>query len=103
MIFVMSREILPYVCSFAILNLTFTGGQTMRNSSKTEMARFFVVGAAVGAATALLFAPKSGMQIRKDIRRISRRTIDQLDDLQSDIRDQISDGYAQVKKMIKTA
>lgn len=75
----------------------------MRNSSKTEMARFFVVGAAVGAVTALLFAPKSGMQIRKDIRRISRRTIEQLDDLQSDIRDQISDGYSQVKKMIKTA
>ena len=60
-------------------------------------------GAAVGAVAALLLAPKSGVQVRKDIRKISRRTIHQLDDLQADLRDQISDGYAQVRKMIKTA
>jgi gas vesicle protein len=99
----MLREILPYVRSFAILNLTFTGGDTMRDFSKTQLAGFFVVGAAVGAVTGLLFAPKSGVQIRRDIRKISRRTMDQLDDLQSDIRDQITEGYAQVRKMIKTA
>jgi gas vesicle protein len=75
----------------------------MRDISKSQVAGFFVVGAAAGAVAALLFAPKSGVQIRKDIRRISRRTMDQLDDLQSDIRDQISEGVAQVKKMIKTA
>ena len=75
----------------------------MRDISKTQVAGFFVVGAVTGAVAALLFAPKSGVQIRKDIRRISRRTMDQLDDLQSDIRDQITEGYAQVKKMIKTA
>ena len=89
--------------SLLFLILTFTGGETVRNSSKTEIARFFLVGAAVGAATALLFAPKAGTQVRKDIRRISRRTMEQLDDLQSDIRDQINDGYSQVKKMIRTA
>jgi gas vesicle protein len=99
----MLREILPYVRSFAILILTFTGGDTMRDISKSQVAGFFVVGAAVGAVAALLFAPKSGVQIRKDIRRISRRTMDQLDDLQSDIREQITDGYEQVKNMIKTA
>ena len=75
----------------------------MRDTSKTQVAGFFVIGAVAGAVAALLFAPKSGVQVRKDIRRISRRTMDQLDDLQSDIRDQISGGYAQVKKMIKTA
>ena len=99
----MVREILPYVCSFVILILTFTGGETMRDFSKSQVAGFFFVGAAVGAAAALLFSPKSGVQIRKDIRKISRRTMDQLDDLQSDIREQIGERYAQVRRMIKTA
>jgi len=75
----------------------------MRGFSKSEVAGFFLSGAAVGAVAALLLAPKSGVQVRKDIRKISRRTIHQLDDLQADLRDQISDGYAQVRKMIKTA
>jgi len=75
----------------------------MRGFSKTQVAGLFITGAAVGAVAALLFTPKTGVQMRKDIRRISRRTINQLDDLQTDIRDQISDGYSQVRKMIKTA
>ena len=75
----------------------------MRGFSKTQVAGLFITGAAVGTVAALLFTPKTGVQMRKDIRRISRRTINQLDDLQTDIRDQISDGYSQVRKMIKTA
>ena len=75
----------------------------MRGFSKSEMAGFFLGGAAVGAVAALLFAPKAGVQVRKDIRKISKRTMHQLDDLQSEIRDQISDGYYQVRRMIKTA
>lgn len=75
----------------------------MRDISKTQVAGFFIVGAAVGAVTGLLFAPKSGIQIRRDIRKISRRTMDQLDDLQSDIRDQITERYTQVKRLMKTA
>ena len=75
----------------------------MQGFSKTKVAGFFLAGAAVGAAAALLAAPKTGAQMRKDIRRLSRKTIDQLDDLQSGIREQITDGYSQVRKMIKTA
>jgi gas vesicle protein len=75
----------------------------MRGFSKSEVAGFFLTGAAIGAAAALLFAPKTGSQMRKDIRRFSKKTIDQLDDLQTDIRDQINDGYSQVKRMITTA
>jgi hypothetical protein len=41
-------------------------------------------------------APKSGVQTRRDIRRFSKKAIDQLDDLQSDVREQITDGYEQV-------
>ena len=75
----------------------------MRGFSKTEVAGFFLTGAAIGAAAALLLAPKTGAQMRKDIRRISKKTMDQLDDLQTDIRDQLNDGYTQVKRMITTA
>jgi len=72
----------------------------MRGFSKTQVAGFFAVGAAIGAAAALLFAPKTGVQTRKDLRRLSKRTMNQLDDLQSEIRDEITERYANVKKMI---
>jgi gas vesicle protein len=75
----------------------------MRGLSKTKFAGLFVTGAAIGAAATLLFAPKTGVQMRKDIRRFSKRTLNQLDDLTCDLRGQISDGYAQVRRMIKTA
>ena len=68
----------------------------MRGFSKTEVAGFFLTGAAIGAAVGLLMAPKSGAQTRRDIRRFSKKAIDQLDDLQSDVREQITDKYVQV-------
>jgi gas vesicle protein len=75
----------------------------MQGFTKTQVAGFFLAGAGIGAIAGLLFAPKSGIQVRKDIRKISKKTLNQLDDLQSDLRDQLSDGYEQVKKMLKTA
>ena len=72
----------------------------MRGFSKTEVTGLFLTGAAIGAAAALLLAPKTGVQMRKDIRRLSKRTMDQLDDLQSDIREQISESYGQVIEVI---
>jgi gas vesicle protein len=68
----------------------------MRGFSKTEAVGFFLTGAAVGAAVALLYAPKAGAQTRKDIRRFSRKAVNQLDDFQSDVREQIGEGYDQV-------
>ncbi len=71
----------------------------MRGFSKTEVVGFFVTGAAVGAAAALLFAPKSGAQTRKDIRRFSKKAVNQLDDFQTDVREQITEGYDQVMEI----
>jgi len=68
----------------------------MARFTKTQMTGFFLTGAAVGAAVALVLAPKSGAQTRRDIRRVSKKAINQFDDLQSDVRDQISEGYEQV-------
>lgn len=75
----------------------------MESFSKAQVAGLFLTGAAIGAAAALLLAPKTGVQTRKELRRLSKRTLNQLDDLQSDLREQINEGYTQVKKMITTA
>ena len=69
-------------------------------SSKTEIAGFLIAGAAIGAFVTLVLAPKSGAQTRRDIRRFSKKTAEQLDDLQQDIRDQVSGGYDQVRDVI---
>jgi len=71
----------------------------MRGFSKTEVVGFFVTGAAVGAAAALLLAPKSGAQTRKDIRRFSKKAVNQIDDFQNDVREQLTEGYDQVMEV----
>ena len=71
----------------------------MRGFSKTDVLGFFLTGAAVGAAVALVFAPKSGAQTRKDIRRFSKKAINRIDDLQCDVREQITGGYEQVMEV----
>ncbi len=71
----------------------------MGRLTKKHVAGFFLTGAAVGAAIALLYAPKAGTQTRKDIRKFSKKTADRLDDLQDDIRGQITGGYEQVMEV----
>jgi gas vesicle protein len=68
--------------------------------SKTQLTGFVMTGAAVGAVVALIFAPKSGAQTRKDIRRFVKKTGNQLEDLQQDVRDQVSGGYEQVMEVV---
>jgi gas vesicle protein len=69
-------------------------------SSKTQLAGFLIAGAALGACVTLLFAPKSGAKTRKDIRRFSTKTAKQLDELQQDVRDQVSGGIGGVMEVI---
>ena len=75
----------------------------MSGFSKTHVTGFFITGAVVGAAVALMYAPKTGTQMRKDIRRLSKKAVDQFDDLQSEIREQVTEGYDRVRRMIKVA
>jgi gas vesicle protein len=70
------------------------------SSSKTQLAGFLVAGAALGAFVTLLFAPKSGAQTRKDIRRFSKKTAKQIDELKQDVRDQVSGGIDGVMDVI---
>jgi len=60
----------------------------MARLSKSQAVGFFIAGAAVGAIAALMYAPKTGLQMRRDVRKFSKRTAERLDDLQCDIREQ---------------
>ena len=67
----------------------------MGRISAKHVTGFFLAGAAVGAAAALLYAPKSGAQTRKDIRKFSKKTVDRIDELQDDVREQLNERYTQ--------
>ena len=67
-----------------------------------KVAGAFLIGGVVGAAFALLYAPKSGRETRKDIVRTARKikketshvvedTIDSINDFADDVKDKVSD------------
>ena len=64
----------------------------------------FLLGGAIGALIALLYAPKSGKQTRRDIsktaRRIKRETVDLVEDTIDDIHDFASDMKDKVSDII---
>jgi len=64
-------------------------------------AGFLLVGAMMGAAVALLYAPQSGDRTKKDIRKFTRKTVNRLDDLQEDIRDKVADWVDDMAEAVK--
>ena len=70
-----------------------------RNDLK-HAAGFLFAGATVGAAIALLYAPRSGVRTRKDITKFARKTVDRLDDLQEDIRDKVMDWVDEMTQVV---
>jgi gas vesicle protein len=56
-----------------------------------KTAGFLLAGAVVGAGIALLYSRQSGAQASRDVRKFARKTVDRLDDLQSDIRNQVTE------------
>jgi gas vesicle protein len=58
-------------------------------------------GAIVGAAIALLYAPQTGVRTRKGIKKFAGKTVDRLDDLQEDLRDQVADGIDGITGVVK--
>src|SRR5437870_2633727 len=73
----------------------------MARFSGTQAAGYLLTGAAIGAAIALLYAPKTGVQARRDIRKFSKKTIDRLDDFQDEVREQVTD-WVDVGKKFST-
>lgn len=77
-------------------------GETKMNDAYKKVAGAFLVGGALGAAVALLYAPKSGRETRKDIARTARKikketahvvedAIDSVNDFADDVKDKVSD------------
>ncbi len=58
---------------------------------------YLLIGGGIGAAVALLFAPKSGTDLRGDISDITRRGYDQTTDLARRVKEQSADLYQTVK------
>ncbi len=57
---------------------------------------YLLIGGGIGATLALLFAPKSGTELRSDIADISRRGYDEAVERAQQIRDQTADIYHSV-------
>ena len=64
---------------------------------------FFLLGAAIGAATALLIAPASGARARRKLRRQGEEVADYLIDAGKELVDKCEDLYEQSGKVIGDA
>ncbi len=62
--------------------------------------KWFVVGAVLGAGVALLFAPQSGEETRRAIRRRARELRDYAEDTMDDLGDRFEEGRERVKRTI---
>src|SRR5471030_629805 len=58
---------------------------------------YLLIGGGIGAALALLFAPKSGVELRSDISEITRKGYDEALTRTQQLRDQSADIYQSVK------
>jgi gas vesicle protein len=56
---------------------------------------YFLIGAGIGAITALLFAPKSGEELRSDIADATKKGIDYARDTSRDLGDRANEYYQQ--------
>ena len=56
---------------------------------------YFLIGAGIGAITALLFAPKTGEELRSDIADATKKSLDYARDTSRDLGDRANDYYQQ--------
>jgi gas vesicle protein len=79
-----------------------------------KIAGAFLIGGFIGAAVALLYAPKSGRETRKDIARTAKKVkketvhlvedaIDSINDFAGDVKDKVSDIIDQGKDLSESA
>ena len=69
---------------------------------QTGSAGAFLLGAAIGAGIALLFAPRSGLETREELRRGARRVRDRAEDLVEDATDRISDSFTEARERVES-
>jgi len=61
----------------------------------------FLVGLAIGAGVALLFAPRSGRATRRDIKRRADRVRQAAEDAVHDVTDTVSDTFTQARRKVE--
>jgi len=59
---------------------------------------YLLIGGGIGAAAALLFAPKAGVDLRSDIADITRKGYDETLDLAHQLKEQSADLYRSIKE-----
>ena len=68
----------------------------------TGSASAFLLGAALGAGVALLFAPRTGYETRLEIQSRARRVRDRAEDAVEGATDRIADSYEQARTRVET-
>jgi gas vesicle protein len=68
-----------------------TGDYESSDSSVGTAVTFLLIGLGIGAAVALLLAPKTGKQLRKDLRRSYDDAVDRIEDLRDEAKDRLDD------------
>jgi gas vesicle protein len=62
----------------------------------------FIIGLAVGAGLALLFAPRSGAETRRDLQRRAREVGDQAQDFVSELTDTVGNTFQQARDKVES-
>ena len=61
----------------------------------------FLVGLAIGAGVALLFAPRSGRATRRDIKRRAQRVRQAAEEVVNDVTDTVTDTFAEARRKVE--
>jgi len=72
----------------------------MKSDEGVKVAAAFLIGGAIGAAIALLYAPQSGRETRSDIRRTARRVRREAADLVEDTIGRVDDFVDETKEIV---
>ena len=73
----------------------------MSDTRAGDRAAFFLLGAAIGAATALLLAPASGAQTRRKLRRQGEEVADYLIDAGNQLVDKCEELYERSEELVE--
>jgi gas vesicle protein len=63
----------------------------------------FVLGAAIGAGLALLFAPRTGEETRRELQRQARKMGDQAQDFVSEVTESVSNTFQSAKEKVESS
>lgn len=78
--------------------MTFSKDTHLSQTSAYKGVYYFLIGSGIGAAAALLLAPKSGCELRGDISKAARKGYDETKDLTNRLKERSDDLYHSLKE-----